>query len=115
MHPGWTFSGSGRRPPEGGPLDTASSAAEPVRLLADPRRSRARLSTMLHEPRRREFLRALSAGAVALAGSPLFAGADTVSEVTRLASGVSLVRGPGGGNIVVAEAADALLLVNGDQ
>jgi cyclase len=69
---------------------------------------------MLHEPRRREFLRALSAGAVALAGSRLAAGGESLGDVTRLAAGVSFVRGPGGGNIVVAEAADALLLVNGD-
>jgi glyoxylase-like metal-dependent hydrolase (beta-lactamase superfamily II) len=70
---------------------------------------------MLHEPRRREFLRMLSAGAVALAGSPLSAAGESIGDVTRLAGGVSVVRGPAGGNIVVAEAADALLLVNGDQ
>jgi cyclase len=70
---------------------------------------------MVHEPRRRDFLLALSAGAVALAGSRLSAGADAIADVTRLAGGVSVVRGPGGGNIVLAEAADALLLVNGGQ
>jgi cyclase len=70
---------------------------------------------MLHEPRRREFLRVLSAGAVALAGSRLYAAGESIGDVARLAGGVSVVRGPGGGNIVVAETADALLLVNGDQ
>jgi glyoxylase-like metal-dependent hydrolase (beta-lactamase superfamily II) len=70
---------------------------------------------MLHEPGRREFVRALSAGAVALAGSRLYAGGESLGDVTRLGGEVSLVRGPGGGNIVVAEAADALLFVNGDQ
>jgi glyoxylase-like metal-dependent hydrolase (beta-lactamase superfamily II) len=70
---------------------------------------------MLHEPRRREFLWALSAGAVALAGPRLTAAADAPLDVVRLAGGVSVVRGPGGSNVVVAEAPDALLLVNGDQ
>jgi glyoxylase-like metal-dependent hydrolase (beta-lactamase superfamily II) len=68
---------------------------------------------MLHEPGRREFLWALSTGAVALAGSRL--AALEAADVTRLAGQLSVVRGPGGGNIVVAETPDALLLVNGGQ
>ncbi len=70
---------------------------------------------MLHEPGRREFVRTLSAGAVALFGSRLYAGAEAPPDITRLTGGVAVVRGPGGGNITVAEAADALLLVNGDE
>lgn len=55
----------------------------------------------------------LSASAVALAGSRLGAGTEVLSNVTRLGEEVYLVRAPGGSNIIVAEAVDALLLVNG--
>ncbi len=77
-------------------------------------RYRNRLQAMLSSPNRRDFLKSIGAGAASL---PLFrtalrAASDSKFTAQRLTDNLSLVN-CGGGNIVVLNSPDGLLLVNG--
>ena len=67
---------------------------------------------MLREPGRREFLRTLSAATMASVATALPARAASSLTIVPLATGLSLLTTPAG-NIVVAEGANGLLLLNG--